>query len=269
MNQDEVKSILLKLDDDVPEFHVLFSGKSSRKVDGLYKPEIAQIIIHNRNFKSENSLIYTAIHEFAHHIQFSRAYGKVSARSHTTVFWDIFHRCLIDAEKKGIYHNIFKTEKEFKELTAKIKEKYLSANGELIKEFGGLLVSAMELCRSYDASFDDYMDREIGLHRNDAKSFMKTSVMNINPTMGYENMKIAARMPDPEMRTKVEKAFVNGMSPDMVKAEFFRKDSMSSGGTVEELLDQKKRINASIERLRIKLAEIDQKVSELRKAAEG
>jgi hypothetical protein len=70
------------------------------------------------------------------------------------------------------------------------------------------------------------------------------------------------------MRTKVEKAFKSGMSPDMVKAEFFRKDSTSSGGTVEELLDQKKRINATIERLRLKLTEIDQKISELRKSAE-
>jgi hypothetical protein len=265
MNQDQIKSLLLKLEDEVPEFHVIFSGKSSKKVDGLYKPEIAQIIIHNKNFKSENALIYTAIHEFAHHVQFAKAYGKVSCRAHTTVFWDIFHRLLFKAEKAGIYKNIFKSVNEFVQLTDEIKGKYLSTNGSLIKDFGSLLMKAMELCRSYDASFEDYVDREIGLHRNDAKNFIKTNVMNLNPAIGYENMKIAARVPDPEIRSKVEKAFSSGMSPDMVKAEFFRRDSLSSGGTVDELVEQKKRISSQIERLRIKLAELDQKISELRK----
>ena len=65
MNQDQVKDMLLSLENNVPEFSVIFTGKESKRVDGLYKPESREILIHNRNFEDENSLIYTAIHDIS------------------------------------------------------------------------------------------------------------------------------------------------------------------------------------------------------------
>ena len=76
-------------------------------------------------------------------------------------------------------------------------------------------------------------------------------------------MKIASRVKDEEIRKNVEKAFIEGKSPDMVKAEFCRKDTLSSHSTVEDLRDQRKRVSKNIERLRIKMAELDQKIKEL------
>ena len=73
MNQQQVVERLLELDNDVEDFIVTFTGKKSKKVDGLYKPGNKEIILHNKNFSDDNSLIYTAIHEFAHHIQFTRS----------------------------------------------------------------------------------------------------------------------------------------------------------------------------------------------------
>ena len=46
MNQTQVKELLLQLKEDVEEFSVIFSGKKSKKVDGLYKPDSREIIIH-------------------------------------------------------------------------------------------------------------------------------------------------------------------------------------------------------------------------------
>ncbi|MDR0601298.1 MAG: hypothetical protein LBG42_02855, partial [Treponema sp.] len=73
MNQDQVKAKLLAIEDAPLEFSLVFSGKSSKKVNGLYKPESREIIIHNKNFtaeggQNENLLLYTAIHEYAHHL---------------------------------------------------------------------------------------------------------------------------------------------------------------------------------------------------------
>jgi len=62
MNQDQVKELLLTLDKNVPDFSVIFSGKMSGKVDGLYYPDRREIIIHNKNFEEDGQLIYTAIH---------------------------------------------------------------------------------------------------------------------------------------------------------------------------------------------------------------
>ena len=61
MNNDEIKERLLKLEETSIDFTVTMSGKESPKVNGLYKPETHEIILHNKNFKSDNQLIYTAI----------------------------------------------------------------------------------------------------------------------------------------------------------------------------------------------------------------
>lgn len=264
MNQDQVKQKLIQLDDSVDDFQVVFSGKASKKVDGLYHPEHCEIILHNKNFETENALIYTAIHEFAHHIQFTKSPLPISTRAHTIKFWDIFHKLLFDAEKKGIYNNQFKVDAEFIELTKKIKEKFMSANGKLMKEFGNLLMEAMVLCKKNSVSFEDYVDRELGLHRTAAKTIIKTYNMDITPEIGFENMKTVASVADDNIRKFVEKAFVEGKSPDMVKAEFSPHLKQDSKSAVELLEDEKERLRKNLEKIKIKLADIEVKIREYR-----
>ena len=112
MNQDQVKNKLLKIEDSVGgsailDFTVVFSGKKSRKVNGLYKPDEREIILHNRNFDDDNLLMYTAIHEYAHHFHACARGGNLSPRAHTAEFWAILHGLLEKAEAKGIYNNVF------------------------------------------------------------------------------------------------------------------------------------------------------------------
>jgi hypothetical protein len=74
MNQDQVKEKLLKLYDCKEEFSVIFSGKKSGKVNGIYKSFEREIVIHNKNFvddsgdQNEMLLMFTAIHELTHHV---------------------------------------------------------------------------------------------------------------------------------------------------------------------------------------------------------
>ncbi len=126
MNQDRVKEILSELGSNVDEFTVIFTGKESSKVDGLYNRETCEILIHNRNFKDDNSLIYTAIHEFAHHIQFTQVDPDRNSRAHTVSFWNTFHQLLDSAENKGHYVNIFNSDDKFLHLTKQIKDNYLT-----------------------------------------------------------------------------------------------------------------------------------------------
>ena len=101
MNQDKVKEILLSLRDTSLEFSVTFTGKESKKVNGLYKPDTKEILIHNKNFKNDNQLVYTAIHEYAHHLECEKNGGKSSGgRCHTNSFWACFHSLLEEAEKQ-------------------------------------------------------------------------------------------------------------------------------------------------------------------------
>lgn len=262
MNQDQVKELLLKLDSRVEDFTVILSGKKSNKVDGLYYPERKEIIIHNHNFTEDSPLIYTAIHEFAHHLHHTRSTVPISTRAHNSKFWEILHKLLFDAEEKGLYSNIFKKDSRFLELTHKIREKYLAANGTLMKELGQLLMKAHELCEEHGACFDDYVDRELLLHRTAARTLMKVHSYGIRPEIGYENMKTVAAIKDESFRSKAEEAFAEGKTPDMVRTEFGVRNRSGSG--LDTLMHERDRIERSIDTLTRKLAKIERQINELK-----
>jgi hypothetical protein len=263
MNQDQVKQKLLDLDGETGDFSVIFTGKKSRKVDGLYYPDRKEIIIHNKNFTTDDQLIYTAIHEFAHHVQHVRSAEPLSTRAHTVRFWNIFHTLLFAAEKKGIYSNIFKREPRFTDLTRTIRDNLLSANGDLMKELGRLLTVAYDLCRELNASFEDYVDRELLLHRNAARMLMKIHGFGIRPEIGFENMKTVARISDDSLRVRAEEAFADGNTPDMVKAGLA--ESRGPGGSLDLLMRERERIERSIHNLTRRLTAVEKKINELKR----
>jgi hypothetical protein len=261
MNQDQVKETLLRLEPEVEEFSLIFSGKQSRKVNGLYRPESREIIIHNRNFADDNDLMYTAIHEFAHHIHFTRSPVPISNRSHTNAFWDLFHNLLLRAEEASIYQSVFDESEDFKALTRRIKEEFLAQNGRLMKEFGSLLTEAETLCKKNHARFEDYVDRILGVHRNSAKVLMRLNAMNINPVIGFENMKTVASLKTEDLRHRAEEAFLQGKSPDMVKARFGRPPKEIE--PAERLRQEKVRIEKTINSLQHRLEEIESRLERI------
>ena len=109
MNNDQIKDILLNLEETNVEFTVTMSGKESPKVNGLYKPETHEIILHNLNFKTDNQLVYTAIHEYTHHLMTEKKLEQTGgldvckSRAHTNDFWAKFHELLEKAEEQGVY----------------------------------------------------------------------------------------------------------------------------------------------------------------------
>lgn len=267
MNQEQVRELLLRLDPKADDFTVTFTGKTSRKVDGLYYPDRKEIIIHNKNFTDDSQLVYTAIHEFAHHLHHTRSSSPVPMRSHTNRFWDIFHRLLFLAEEKGVYANIFRTDARFIDLTRKIREEYLSVNGGLMKELGGLLIEAAGLCEACNACFDDYVDRELLLPRSTAKVLMKLREKDIAPGIGYENMKTVARINDEDARADAMRAFINGETPDMVRAEFLARPK--NGDELGALLSERDRIENTIGTLTRKLARIERRIQDMKSERTG
>lgn len=267
MNQDGLKSLLLELENDVVEFSVIFSGKESRRVNGLYKPEKREIIIHNRNFTDENTLIYTGIHEFAHHLHFSRYPEEVKRRVHTSRFWDIFHTLLAKAEEKGLYNNIFLTDPDFKTLATRIRRDYLARNGALMKEFGQLLLEAMELCRQKNAVFEDFAERVLGLGRGEARGLIKLHTLDINSRLGFEKMKVVASIADPALRGRAEESFVRGLTPPQVRRQLAeaRPAASPSQGTLQA---RKRYLERSIAAMKKKLADMERQLSELEKGEE-
>jgi hypothetical protein len=261
MNQDRVKEILLELEEPKTEFSLIFSGKESDLVNGLYKPQSREIIIHNRNFASEGQLLYTAIHEYAHHIHCERKGGVSSGRAHTNEFWLIFHELLVKAESKGYYRNLFDEEPEFVELTAKIRGSCVAENGKLMLEFGGLMIQAQALCKKHKARFEDYVDRALGLPRATANSAMRAAVYQVDPEVGWDGMKMAAGIRDPQVRVEALDALRSGSSPAAVKARFAANRPPEE--TAERLVKEKERLERTIQNLRARLGEVEKALSEI------
>jgi hypothetical protein len=223
MNQDQVKEKLLSIENAPLEFTLVFSGKKSKKVNGLYKPEVREIIIHNRNFDREggktddNLLLYTAIHEYAHHLHACARGGRLSPRAHTAEFWAILHSLLEKAETKKIYKNVFDGSEELAELTGLIREKYLTENGSLVKELGKHLLRAHDLCIAAGGRWEDYIDRILRIPRSAANLAMRMHQYNLSPETGADNMRFLAGIRNEEKRQAAETALLGGKSPDTVK----------------------------------------------------
>ncbi|MBN2653023.1 MAG: hypothetical protein JXR63_11640 [Spirochaetales bacterium] len=260
MNQDQVKALLIKIKEPTEEFDVLFTGKSSKQVDGFYKPDERKIYIHNRNMETDSQLIYCAIHEYAHHIHVTTTSMPVSNRCHTNEFRSIFHELLNRAEQMKLFYNVYRSDNDFIELTKKIKKGFIGTNGALMKDFGAVLLKAYNLCQDKKASFDDYVTRELGLGMTLAKQIITVSKHDIDSAIGFENMKIVAQVKEPERRKEAEKAFKDGVSPDVVKQEFVVKDKKKELSVHEQLEKEKKRIERTIENLKVKLQQVEQQL---------
>ena len=153
MDNEEIKQKLLQIENTDLEFTVTMTGKESTRVNGLYKPDTHEILLHNKNFKSDMQLIYTAIHEYTHHLLteefLAETGGKLpmkGSKVHTAAFWAKFHMLLQKAEELGIYKIDLEESPELKELTEKIRKEYIEVNGKLMQEFadkvGGVVGSS-------------------------------------------------------------------------------------------------------------------------------
>ncbi|MDR2923002.1 MAG: hypothetical protein LBU85_06650 [Treponema sp.] len=264
MNQDKVKEKLLAIEDAPLEFSLVFSGKKSRKVNGLYKPDTREIIIHNRNFQpdaaGDNLLLYTAIHEYAHHLHACRRGGTLSARAHTQEFWAIFHLLLEKAEAKKIYRDVFSGSPELAKLTEFIRSKFLRNNGELVKEMGRHLLKAHELCTGIGVRFEDYVDRMLRIPRTAANMAIRFYEYDLDPQVGADNMRFLAGIRDSDDRKTAEAALIKGKSPDTVKVAARR--NAEAENPVQRLEKEKIRLERTIATLSKRLEDVKRELVE-------
>ena len=260
LNRQIVTNYLLRLRKPAHDFTLIYSGKASKRVDGLYKPDSRELILHTKNFESDNELLYTAIHEYAHHIQFTESPVPVSTRSHTTEFWNLFHTFLIKAEELGLYVSPFERIEEFGSLTRRIKEEILKENGNLMKTLGRLLLEAQSLCDKYHASFGDYLDRVLSLPRTSARTIIKSHLFDLKPEIGFENMRMLTRITSEEMRNQAQEALLDGQSQEMVKTRFMAPNKSLT--PLHTLLAEKQRIQRTLRTLTSRLNELEKRIEQ-------
>lgn len=265
MNQDQVKNILLSLEEPASDFTLLFTGKKSKLVNGLYKPMSQEILIHNKNFETENQLLYTAIHEYAHHLYYEKYPYQDGKRAHTIEFWAIFHSLLDKAEEKKVYKNIFDSEEEFIKLSAEIKS-LLPENGSIMLKLGRLLAQGVDLCKKHAVRFEDYMDRTLVLPRSSANLAMKAFHLDLPDEIGWDAMKVLARARKPEAINMALEAFRAGKSQDSVRS-LLKTQAASREDPLDSLNREKKRIERAISTMQNRLKNIEEQIESMHEKA--
>lgn len=272
MTNERIKEILLDIQQTQLDFTVVQTGKESKRVNGFYKPDTHEIFLHNLNFKSDNMLIYTAVHEYTHHIitvekqETDPTYGSSGGcRVHNQEFWARFGTLIQIAEEKGYYKIGWESNEELKALTEDIKTNYLAKNGELMKEFGKKLARAMELCSEADIRYEDYIDRVLCLPRGSEKDIRKVGAVEVNPSIGFDNMKVVASVKKKDARAEVEQQFVEGgKSPASVREMMKQKSAEARSADPKSKLEKEKsRLEKTIAQLTQRLELVEESLANL------
>lgn len=260
MNQDQVKNILLQIEDTSLDFSLIFSGKESRKVNGLYKPNEREIILHNKNFANDNEMIYTAIHEYTHHKQCELKGLPRSSRQHTNDFWAMFHRLLSIAEEKGFYKIGLEEGSELEEITKRIRSVLMVEDGRIMKELGELLGKARKLCKEAHVRYEDYIDRVLKLPRSTATSMERMYAFDVDPSIGYDAMKKVASISNIEKRKQAEALYIADNSPALVKTSLNKKKEENEKTLLEK---ERLRLERTIDMMKVRLEEVKTRLTEL------
>lgn len=261
MNQDEVKAALIELHESKADFTLIFSGKSNARINGFYRVNSHEIVIHNRNFTSDEAMFMTAMHEYAHHIMTTER-GATGSRSHTNAFWACVHELAGIAEAKGYYTNPAKSE-AMAGVDAKLTD-LIKESGEIIKQIGLALIEAQRICREGGGRFEDYVMRDLKQTMAWATMCMKTAGYDLPAELGAENLKTVAAIKSDDERAAVVASLEGELSPQQVKAA--RAAANKPEDVVERLEIERKRIAHTIANLSDRLEQVEAALEDARGA---
>jgi len=261
MNQDQVKEKLLKLHDCDEDFTVIFSGKKSNKVNGLYNFGKREIIIHNRNFNADeagnNLLFYTAIHELAHHIQYTE-YKQKSARAHTQLFYSILDDLADIAEKKKLYKTVI--DDETQKLIDEV-QKISCEIAELQRRLGCVLLRLNEKCEEKGIRFDDVIERKAQISRKTIKQSIKAHNLGIDEKFGADVQEAVLKERDENKQMEMLIAAKKGKSVDQIKLSVATPEKKEKEDETESLEKEKHRLEKTITTLKRRLDEVESLLS--------
>ena len=259
MNPEQVKERLDKLHECSKPFTVVFSGKKSGSVNGLYKFDSGVIIINNRNFGADetgdNLMFYTAMHELAHHIHITE-YGQKGARCHTKLFHAILDDLADKAEELGFYRMRMPGNNELDGLIFQAKTIIRSIT-RMYRELGVVLKKLNDVCAE-GARFEDVVKRGIGITLETAKKAAIMARLDLPESIGFDIQEAIAGERDEDKRKAMAAAAQAGKSAAQVKcagrAPTVRGNE--SNTETENLLLEKTRLEKNISELQKRLRDV-------------
>jgi len=263
MNQEDVHLQLKELHECREPFTVSFSGKKNGKINGTYNPPTREITIHNRNFiddegqAQEPALFYTAMHELAHHIQFTE-YGQKGARSHTKLFHAILDGLADKAAAAGLYQP--EVDGELQAL-ADEANKISCEIARLQRELGAVLFRLSEACKKKGARYEDVLKRGARISIETSNKATKIAALDLPGSIGADSQEAIAGERDEEKRRAMIQAAMAGKSVAQVKRAGSSPGPTSQERETDNLLQEKARLEKTIESLQRRLREVMQRLN--------
>jgi hypothetical protein len=264
MNSEQVKEKLESVHKSPVDYTVIFSGKKSLKANGLYRPGSREIIIHNKNFANEdgglneNRLMFTAIHELAHHVMRAEK-GDRSRRAHGQDFWAAFHGLLDAAEERGVYRA--EIDADTQKLIDEVRDISVRIAG-LQRELGRVICAINESCKKNGLREEDIIERKAQISRQTAKAAVAALCLG-DTGLGADMQAEAARQRTEAGREAVTEAAQNGASVIQAKKAARPESRMEPEDEAAKLELEKRRVERTIESLERKLEEIRKELGEL------
>lgn len=258
MTDEAIKEKLKALYECKADFMVIQTGKKSASVNGLYlyKSEPHEIILHN-NFATENELMYTAIHEFAHHVMMAEN-GAKSSRSHSGLFWKTYYDLLDKAIEEGVYSRTRCTETADLIETAKNLQKAIA---DAQARLGDIIAKLNESCRKNNERIEDVIEHDLQMTRSKAKDLLK--LKNSAGVRSDEIVKAISSARNKEAKKAAITAAEEGKTVAQVKA--IARDRMSEPSdnfeSPDRLMKEKKRLVKTIECLQERLEIVEEKLN--------
>lgn len=275
MDNETIKQKLLSLGVPAGDFTVTLTGKSSKKVNGIYKPETKEILIYNKNFTNSNSMMYTAIHEFTHHVCTGRKLVK-SVTGHSTVFWAMFHSIVDIAVEKGVYIDPFTTDVDLQSEGKKVLD-IIKEQNETMHRLGLEIHTMQAVCTEKGARIEDFIDRHARITKRAADTAIKSQLELFNlKEFSPQMIDTIAGCPEGEKRDEAVARAEDGQTIDQIRAIVKRgkdinptkvpeSDPVQKEDILDRLITERERIKKTIDMLTMHMQEVDINIEKLRK----
>ncbi|WP_296665317.1 hypothetical protein [Treponema sp. UBA753] len=195
MTNEKIKELLLSLEKADIDFSVTQTGKTSKKTPGRYIPKTFEILLHDKNFTTENELIYEAIYEYTHHLINCKQKKlgvelKSVNRRHRTEFWAKFDDLLEKALEAKIY------KREFSEYLSSLIEEAKKIDCKIVnlqKNFGKILLEIYEKGQKENIRYGDIFLHDLNIT---VKTVRKCYLDYIDGNFGQDEMELLRKIED-------------------------------------------------------------------------
>ena len=261
MNQEDVFQQLNKLHKCKEPFTLVFSEKKCKNKNGYYSPGEYKITINNKNFINQEGelngtlLMYTAIHELAHHIQFTEHKQK-GIRCHTQLFYAILDMLADKAEEMEIYKPVIDHELEELLTEAEVISQKIA---RLQIELGKVLEKINSACIKKGVRYEDMVKRKAFICMDTVKKCTRMASLDLPNNISADVQAVIAGERDNDKRKVMTIAAQAGKSAAQVKyAGGNNTTSSKSKGESEmdNLLLEKGRLENQIKNLQTRLKRV-------------